>query len=126
MEQLNQFTDQAYLCLETYRKNGAAMLTPVWFAQDGNYFYVSTFNNAGKVKRIRNNPAVRINPCGMQGELFGKWVSANAHLADNTEAEIAEAFLDAKYGERRREFMRQNPLPPERRAYLVIYVAPNL
>jgi len=125
MEQLNQFTDQAYLSLETYRKNGAAMPTPVWFAQVGNYFYVSTFNNAGKVKRIRSNPAVRINPCGMQGEIFGQWVSATAHLAENQEVETAEAALDAKYGERRREFMRQNPLPPERRAYLVIYVSPN-
>ena len=125
MEQLAQFIDQAYLSLETYRKNGVAMPTPVWFAQNGNFFYVSTFINAGKVKRIRNNPEVRITPCGMQGEIFGQWVSATAHLADNEEARTAEAALDAKYGERRREFMRQNPLPPEKRAYLVIFVSPN-
>lgn len=120
MTNLTQFENQAYLSLETFRKNGAGIPTPVWFAQSGSVFYVSTFVNSGKVKRIQNNPSVRINPCGMQGELMGQWVTSSAHVADSQEAQAAEAALDEKYGEQRREFMRKSPLPVEQRAYLVI------
>ena len=48
-----QFKDKKYLNLETYRKNGQVMPTPVWFVQDGEVFYVRTGANSGKVKRIR-------------------------------------------------------------------------
>ena len=49
------FTSQQYLNLETFRKNGAAVKTPVWFVQDGDATFVRTLANSGKVKRIRNN-----------------------------------------------------------------------
>jgi len=49
------FTSQQYLNLETFRKNGAAVKTPVWFVQDGDAIFVRTLANSGKVKRIRNN-----------------------------------------------------------------------
>jgi hypothetical protein len=32
-DDLAQFADQKYLDLETYRKNGKAVVTPVWFAE---------------------------------------------------------------------------------------------
>lgn len=122
MPSINQLENAEYLNLETYRKNGCSMFTPVWFAQAGNLLFISTFKNSGKVKRIRSNPNVRVNPCGMQGELFGEWLPAQAHVATADETQIAEAALDQKYGERRRDFMRRNPMPPENRAYLVVEV----
>ena len=61
-EKLNQFAGEKYINLETFRKSGAAVATPVWFAEDLGVFYVYSLANAGKVKRIRNNPRVRLMP----------------------------------------------------------------
>ena len=56
-----------YLSLETFRKSGQGVPTPVWFVQDGPALYISTEGSSGKVKRIRNNARVRIAPCDMWG-----------------------------------------------------------
>src|SRR6266436_4687139 len=54
---------QRYISLATFRKNGAAVYTPIWFAEDNNKLYFMTSSKTGKYKRIRNNPQVKIAPC---------------------------------------------------------------
>jgi hypothetical protein len=93
-----QFTKKSYLNLETFRKTGVGVKTPVWFVQDGNTLYVRTENNSGKVKRIRNNNLVRVIPCTMSGKVQGEWENATAVLADGTEALRVRKLLDRKYG----------------------------
>jgi PPOX class probable F420-dependent enzyme len=99
---LDQFANQKYLNLETYRKTGAAVATPVWFAQndneDGDELYVYSLAEAGKVKRIRNNQRVRVMPCDFRGGAKGEWVEATARLLDGAEARKAQRLLDKKYG----------------------------
>lgn len=97
-EKLNQFAGQKYLNLETYRKNGTAVATPVWFAEDGDVLYIYSLANAGKVKRIRNNPRVRVMPCDMRGNPKSEWVEARARILDTAGAERAHRLLDKKYG----------------------------
>ena len=69
------FEGQKYLSLETFRKNGEGVRTPIWFAaeKDGGaaVLYIYTIADTGKVKRIRNNPRVRIAPCDMRGNVTG-------------------------------------------------------
>ena len=97
-EKLNQFAGQKYLNLETYRKNGEAVATPVWFAEDAGVLYIYSLANAGKVKRIRNNPRVRVMPCDVRGKPKGEWVEALARVLDDAGAERAHRLLDKKYG----------------------------
>ena len=97
-EKLNQFSGQKYLNLETFRKNGTAVATPVWFAEDGDVLYIYSLANAGKVKRIRNNPRVRVMPCDMRGNPKGEWVEARVRILDEAGAERAHRLLDKKYG----------------------------
>jgi PPOX class probable F420-dependent enzyme len=97
-EKLNQFADQKYLNLETFRKNGVAVSTPVWFAEDSGVLYIYSLANAGKVKRIRNNPRVRIAPCDIRGKPKGEPVDAHARLVDAAAAKRAHKLLDKKYG----------------------------
>ncbi len=97
-EKISQFADQKYLNLETYRKNGNAVATPVWFAEDAGVLYIYSLANAGKVKRIRNNPRVRVMPCDMRGNPKGEWVEARARILDAAGAERAHRLLDKKYG----------------------------
>ena len=97
-EKLGQFEGQKYLNLESYRKTGAAVATPVWFADDGNELYIYSLADAGKVKRIRNNPRVRVMPCDFRGGSKGDWVDATARIIDGAEADKAQRLLDKKYG----------------------------
>ncbi len=48
------FDHQSYLNLETFRKNGSGVKTPVWFVEDCGVLYLRTDAASGKVKRIRN------------------------------------------------------------------------
>ena len=48
---LKQFEDQEFLGLETFRKNGIGVKTPVWFAQEGDMLCIWTVGDSGKIKR---------------------------------------------------------------------------
>ena len=93
------FEREKYLSLETFRKSGQGVPTPVWFVQDGPALYISTEGSSGKVKRIRNKGRVNIAPCKVDGELLGEWTPA---LAREVSDEIAscdiDRLFDKKYG----------------------------
>ena len=97
---LLQFEGQQCINLETYKKSGQPVATPVWFTIDDNddKLFVVTRSETGKVKRLRNNEAVRIMPCGMRGEPKGEWVSAKAQRATPEETERALKQRSKKYG----------------------------
>ncbi len=93
------FDRQQYLNLETFRKNGLGVKTPVWFVQDGDTLFVRTIANSGKVKRIRNQPQVRIVPCKMDGAPLGNWVETSARLVNDPEIDRkVDRLLSKKYG----------------------------
>src|SRR5271167_4920783 len=93
-----QFNNAKYLNLETFRKTGVGVRTPVWFAPDDTAFYVYAEADSGKVKRIRNNPKVRIAPCDMRGNLRGAWVDVRARICAGPEAAHGQELLRRKYG----------------------------
>jgi len=105
---ISQFAKAKYLNLETFRKTGVGVRTPVWFAQDtapgdfspdaGSVFYIYSTPDAGKVKRIRNNPRVRVAPCDMRGNLRGAWVDARARTCEGAEVAHGQELLRRKYG----------------------------
>lgn len=97
-DKLRQLAGQKYLNLETYRKNGKAVATPVWFAEDEGELYIYSLADAGKVKRIRNNLRVRVAPCDVRGKLKGEWIDAQARTLIGAEAEKGHRLLDEKYG----------------------------
>ena len=86
MTDLSQFKNEHHISLETFRKSGVSVKTPVWFAQEGDALYVWTGSAAGKVKRIRNNARVNIAPCQRFGEITGEWMSAHASIDDSDAA----------------------------------------
>ena len=65
---LDQFLDQKYINLETYKRDGTPVKTPVWFVIDNDLIYVITRDSTGKVKRLKNNQDVQIVPCSFKGE----------------------------------------------------------
>jgi PPOX class probable F420-dependent enzyme len=97
-DKLAQFAKKKYLNLETFRKSGVGVATPVWFAEASEELFVYSLADAGKVKRIRNNPRVRIVPCDMRGKPEGEWIQAQARVITGTEADKANTLLTRKYG----------------------------
>jgi PPOX class probable F420-dependent enzyme len=99
MDYLKLFDRQQYLNLETFRKSGIGVKTPVWFVQDGDTLFVRTEAHSGKVKRIRSNGRVNIAPCKMNGELLGDWIPAVAKLVVDQETDRkVDRLLGKKYG----------------------------
>ena len=96
---LDAFARQKYLSIESYRKNGAAVRTPVWFAQEGETLYVWTQADSGKAKRIRREGRIRIAPCTASGALLGEWIEARAQADASPEALAhVQALMRRKYG----------------------------
>ena len=99
------FAGQKYLNLETFKKSGEGVKTPVWFAAepsgklDSNEakLYVYTIGVSGKVKRIRNNANVNIAPCNASGKIKGEWVPARAEIVTGADAEHGTRLLNKKY-----------------------------
>jgi uncharacterized protein len=94
---LAQFRDQKYISLETFKKNGQGVKTPVWFVVHDNAFYVYTEADSWKVKRVRNSPRVRIAVCSIRGDIRGPWLDATASLVEGEERLVADRLLDRKY-----------------------------
>lgn len=95
---------QQYMSLTTFRKTGEGVPTPVWFAEDGGKLYMLTLNNAGKLKRIRNNGAVTVAPCTVRGEILGESADGSARVLSGDEAKRANDLLSRKYGLFKRGF----------------------
>jgi uncharacterized protein len=96
---VSQFSNEKYINLETYRKNGQPVQTPVWFVIDGRTLYIRTDMNSGKVKRAKNNPHVRITPCNIRGQPKGKWMDGEMRMVNIiSESEKANQLLNHKYG----------------------------
>lgn len=95
-----------FMSLKTFRKSGAAVPTPVWFAADGERLVVLTEADSGKAKRIRNSGAVEIAPCNWSGKLLGvDYVPAQARLLPaGPESEQADRLLSRKYGWQKKLF----------------------
>ncbi len=94
-----QFQNQQFLNLETFRKNGQGVKTPVWFAQVGDSLYVWTQANSGKAKRARNISQVNVAPCKADGALLGDWHSATVRRDDSLDAvKKVRALFVKKYG----------------------------
>jgi PPOX class probable F420-dependent enzyme len=85
------------MALETFKKNGQGVKTPVWFVLYQNAFYAYTEAGSWKVKRIRNNPRVRVAVCNIRGDVKGPWLDATASLVEGDERLAADKLLDRKY-----------------------------
>jgi uncharacterized protein len=98
MTNLDQFKKQKYISVETYRKSGEGVRTPVWFIESKGEFLFNTEETSAKVKRIRRNPVVKIAPCDMRGDLKGEFISGTARFLSPEEAILAKKTYAKKYG----------------------------
>jgi len=90
---------ERYLSLATFRRDGRAVATPIWFAADGAVLYAFSAGEAGKIKRLRNSPRARIAACDARGNVHGEWRDARAYVVtDPAQRARADQALHGKYG----------------------------
>ena len=97
-----------YISLGTLKKDGSIVRTPVWYVSTdqasvgseivGSEIVVTTEDNSGKVKRIRNFHDVEIAECDMRGRIKGKATSASAQIVDPASDNGLLALFHKKYG----------------------------
>ena len=93
-----------YVLLNTFRKNGQPVPTPVWFSLVGNRLRIFTDVESGKAKRIRNDPLVTVSPCDFRGRPRGASVRAEARILSGAEGAAVDRELREKYGWQYRAF----------------------
>ena len=97
--------NQKYVSLATYRKNGVAVPTPVWFAEENEKLYVMTRADSGKVKRIRANPVVKVAPSTIRGKITGHEFPGRARVLPEQDWAHARQLIRTKYCLARLPFM---------------------
>ena len=95
----DQFIDQKYLSLETYKRDNTPVQTPVWFVIDNDQLYITTKETTGKVKRLRNNQNARIAVCSMKGDIKSNWVDVGLeNIPEESNVEKIVKLRKKKYG----------------------------
>ena len=89
MPSFEPFRKRRTALLTTYKRDGAAVSTPVTIAVDGDHAYVRTWDSAWKAKRMRNNPAVLVARSTVRGRAIGPAIAARSRLLDGEEARRA-------------------------------------
>ncbi len=108
---------QKYISLTTFRKNGEAVNTPVWFAEQAEKLYVMTRSDSGKYKRIRNNPQIKVAACTMGGKITGPEFAAAAQVLP------PEQWPEAKKALHRKYWLSRLPFWSNKNEFLEIVVA---
>ncbi|MDQ2939463.1 MAG: PPOX class F420-dependent oxidoreductase [Actinomycetota bacterium] len=103
---LAAFQGRNYCLVVSFRRNGEPVVTPVWFGVAGGRLYFRTDAEAGKVKRIRRTPRVRIAPCTARGRPLAPPVEGVARILDESGSVAAEKALRDNYGLGRRVYER--------------------
>lgn len=93
---LASFRGRRYCVLVTYRRDGTAVPSPLWFAEVDGRLYVHT--GGWKLKRVVANPRVRVAPSRFRGQPLAPPVDATARVVPPEGRDRAESALAAKYG----------------------------
>jgi PPOX class probable F420-dependent enzyme len=103
--ELLRLADERFVSLSTFRKSGEEVATPVWIARDGDDLLVTTPDDTGKVKRLRNSPRVRIAPSSRMGNVADGAPSLEADATIEPETGRLTQLFREKYGFEYRLFM---------------------
>ena len=92
-----------YTLLVTQKRSGEPVATPVWagLGEDGK-LYIRTERDVAKVKRVRNDPRVKVARCGSRGQPRGELIEGRARIVSPDEEDHAEHVLEQHYGLGRR------------------------
>ncbi|WP_067899000.1 PPOX class F420-dependent oxidoreductase [Nocardia vaccinii] len=88
-----------YALLRSYRRDGTAVDTPIWFRLDGSILLFRT-KIGPKTRRLANSPRVELRPCDYRGRITGDHLAVTgcATILSGEDAEAANRALRERYG----------------------------
>lgn len=86
------------LLLETFKRDGSGVITPVWFIQEGDTIYTSTPSETWKAKRLRANPKARIAGADAAEQPATDWFDVTGRFVEGAEAQRIYDAIDKRYG----------------------------
>mgnify|MGYP002177775466 CR=1 FL=1 len=90
---------ESYVNLETFKRDGSGVKTPVWVAELVGKLVIFTDGTSFKVKRVRRNPRVRVAASDVRGGTIGPWLEGTCQVIEDADREArAYEALRAKYG----------------------------
>ena len=98
MATVGQLGAEKYVLLTTFRRDGRAVPTPLWVVPDGTGLGFWTPAGTGKLKRIRNNGRVTVQPCDIRGNPSGEPIEAQARIGDAADMARVMDGIKRKYG----------------------------
>jgi PPOX class probable F420-dependent enzyme len=99
----DELSGSKYTLLVTFKRSGEPVPTPVWAGlDDDGRLYVRSERDVAKVKRVRNDPHVRVARCNVRGKPRGPLIEGRARVVAPEEEEQAERVLAAHFGLGRR------------------------
>ncbi len=91
---LEPFHRAKYMNLTSYRRDGSAVPTTVWFALIDGRLFMRTDSKSYKVTRMRNNPSVTVAPSNSRGDVKSHAVPGRAEEVEASEGKrVAKAYL---------------------------------
>jgi PPOX class probable F420-dependent enzyme len=98
-DRVARLADEEYISLETFKRDGSGVRTPVWCAPLDDEIVIFSEAKAYKVKRLRRDDRVRMAACGVRGSVRGEWSEGLGRIVDDPEEESrAYSALLKKYG----------------------------
>ncbi|GIE92916.1 hypothetical protein Ari01nite_03810 [Paractinoplanes rishiriensis] len=88
---LEQLGAERTLLLETRKRDGSWVGTPVNLVVENGRAYFKSYDASGKAKRLRNFPDVWVTPCTFRGRVRGERVAGRATLLDGDSAAAGRA-----------------------------------
>ena len=85
------------ILLETRKRDGSWVATPVSLVVDGERAYFKSYDASGKAKRLRNFADVRVAPSTMRGKATGPSRAGTATLIAAAETGRIERLLARKH-----------------------------
>jgi PPOX class probable F420-dependent enzyme len=95
----NDFTNLAaskFVLLTTFKRNGAAVPSPICHVVENGVSLAVTMEETGKVKRIRNNQQVLVSACDMRGTPTGPTYAAKARFVPLPEMQRTKALKESR------------------------------
>lgn len=101
---VSELAKAQFINLTTFRKSGAAVVTPIWFAESAGRLYAFTSGESGKVKRLRANGRAQVAACDMRGVALGPQYEARVRILPPDQRQRVEGLVTQKYGLMKRAF----------------------
>jgi len=97
---LEELCNSTYVSLKSFKRDGSAVLVPVWSVRDGDALAFMTDANSFKVKRMRRHPEVELARCNASGKkILGAFYAGTAGIAEDEDSmALVRRLLRQKYG----------------------------